>query len=204
MSILQSKFDGDLIPCTELTFTSRTAFTFDFTQANWHELERIIAQHIGDISDVHQGYRDLRTKLGIGWRNRIPAPVRLSGRIDRLAQVPDIIRAYNRISGWSGLALGMHDIQKLVGGRVVLDTLESRIQFFRVDGKESYGEPGEYGYQDADGLICRLEVMQCQRTAVSTDTSDFLLIFQGNPNTPLSYLEAVRQWTRSMLTLCPE
>lgn len=199
MKILRSQFDANMIPCDELLFTSPTAYSFDFSKANWSDLQRVVDVHFDDVTQVHEGYRDLRRMLGIGWRNRIPAPIRLSGRQDRLAEVPDLIRAYNRVSGWTGLALGMHDIAKLAGGQVTLGTLTSRTQFFRVDGKEVYAEEGEYGYMDDDGVVCRLEVMQCQRTCADSDTRDFLMIFQGNPRTPMSYIEAVRNWMQSMI-----
>lgn len=204
MKILRSQFDTDLIPCDELLFTSPTAFGFDFSKADWPGLQRVVDEYFDDVTRVHEGYRELRQKLGIGWRNRIPAPVRLSGREDRLAEVPNLIRAYNRISGWSGLALGMHDIAKLAGRQVTLRTLDSRTQFFRVDGKEVFAEEDEYCYLDDDGVVCRLEVMQCQRTSVDPDTGDFFMIFQGNPRTPMSYIEAVRNWTRSMVALAAD
>ena len=48
------------------------------------------------------------------------------------------------------------------------------------DGEKMLARKGEYVYSDDDGVICRLAIKQCNRTKITTETKDVLVILQGN------------------------
>ena len=61
--------------------------------------------------------------------------------------------------------------------------------------------PGEYAYvDDADDVICRLEVRQVEKTKVTAATRDLFLIVQGNPATSAEAVRAGHERLVAVLT----
>jgi DNA/RNA-binding domain of Phe-tRNA-synthetase-like protein len=90
------------------------------------------------------------------------------------------VDVYNIVSALTGISVGAHDTGKLVS--------DARLEFipqdirFRMIGKggEDVAEKGEYGYTDDSGIICRMDIKQSERTKVTEQTHDILVIFQGH------------------------
>jgi len=160
------------------------------------ELERVIKSETPailtrDDKKVHilNTYHDLHARFG--GQLFTPAPRYLLDFLterQRLMQINALVDLYNYISLKYALALGAHDLDK-VDGQVSLNITDGSEVFYPLGSTEPVPvQPGEYAYMDEREILCRLEVKQCEKTKVTTDTTDCFFIIQGNPATPMEYL----------------
>ncbi len=106
----------------------------------------------------------------------------------RLMQINALVDAYNLISLKYALALGAHDLSH-VDGRVSFNLTTGNELFIPLGATAPEPvTPGEYAYMDEREILCRLDVKQCEKTKVTTETRDCIFIIQGNSATPLEYL----------------
>ncbi len=139
---------------------------------------------------VLQAYYELYQKLGVSEDFTPPAAhlLNLIKRNGRLPNINTVVDCYNLISARTRLSIGAHNLAHIRGD----------ITFRLTDGTEHYiplGEEnpvkvntGEYACTDAEKIICRLDVKQCQETRITKETSRFMLYVQGNRNTSPDYL----------------
>ena len=142
--------------------------------------------------DIHadpilEGFNILHDKSGVKRRKNIPASENLVKLLIRHEGMPFINQAvdiYNVISLESKLALGAHDIDK-VDGNVTLRFTDGSEQFQPIGQAEpGLSNPHEYSYcDDANEVLCRLEVRQVEKTKVTEDTRSIFYIVQGNAST---------------------
>ncbi|HLD25216.1 MAG TPA: phenylalanine--tRNA ligase beta subunit-related protein [Patescibacteria group bacterium] len=158
------------------------------------KLQEIIS--VSQIEDdvILKGFRDLHEKVGRSNRKYIASPEALLNFIvskGRLPKINPIVDMYNLISSQSRLALGAHDVIKIVGN-VTLRLTKGNESFIPLGKTEpEIVQPGEYAYIDeGNNVICRLEVLQCNQTKITPETTDMFLIIQGNPNTDISYVRS--------------
>lgn len=137
---------------------------------------------------VLAGFRELHTRVGRSNRRFVASPEALVGRFVRTGALPRVnllVDIYNLVSLKTRLALGAHDLAHVVGG----------VTLRLADGSEGFhplGAPapepvfaGEYGYIDgANDVLCRMEVLQVEKTKVTLDTTAAFYIVQGNMHTP--------------------
>ena len=99
---------------------------------------------------------------------------------------------YSMISLESKLALGAHDIDR-VDGNVTLRFTDGTEKFQPIGQTEpGLSNPHEYSYcDDANEVLCRLEVRQVEKTKVSEDARNIFYIVQGNAATPDPLLQDV-------------
>jgi DNA/RNA-binding domain of Phe-tRNA-synthetase-like protein len=105
-------------------------------------------------------------------------------------QINALVDLYNFISLKYALALGAHDLAKI----------EGEFRFDLTDGSELFNplgadaaepvDPGEYAYRDDREILCRLDVKQCEKTKVTTETEGCVFIIQGNDATSEEYLHS--------------
>jgi methionyl-tRNA synthetase len=97
--------------------------------------------------------------------------------------IPNIntfVDLYNIFSIETGIAVGAHDMTKLEGN-VKLTLSDKELTYPGMgDLKPVKVHKGEFIYKDNQGVICRLLVKQGDRTKITKDTTDVLVIFQGN------------------------
>ncbi|MBQ8942259.1 MAG: tRNA ligase [Firmicutes bacterium] len=148
--------------------------------------------------DVHtdpilEGFNILHDKAGVKRRKNIPASENLIKQLVKKQDLPLINQAvdiYNLISIESKLALGAHNI----------DNTEGNVTLRFTNGTEKYqplgqSEPtlslaGEYSYcDDANEVLCRLEIRQVLKTLVDESTKNVFYIVQGNAETPDELLQ---------------
>jgi DNA/RNA-binding domain of Phe-tRNA-synthetase-like protein len=99
------------------------------------------------------------------------------GAFPRINAFVDI---YNIVSALTGVSIGAHDVRKIAGD-VCLKVLEKDTPFEVIGGgRYSIAWKGEYGYTDDDGIICRLDIKQAEKTKVTEMTRDAFVIFQGH------------------------
>lgn len=137
---------------------------------------------------VLAGFHALHRAFDVPTRKLFSAPENLFRHLEKRGDLPRIsplVDLYNAISLESGLALGAHDI----------DRVDGDIHLRLTDGSENFHpvgaslpepvRPGEYAYlDDANDILCRLEVRQVEKTKVTEHTRNVFLIVQGNSATP--------------------
>ena len=148
--------------------------------------------------DVHadpilEGFNILHDKAGVKRRKNIPASENLIKLLVKHEGMPFINQAvdiYNMISLKSKLALGAHDIDR-VDGNVTLRFTDGTEKFQPIGQTEpGFSNPHEYSYcDDANEVLCRLDVRQVEKTKVSEDTRNIFYIVQGNAATQDSLLQ---------------
>jgi len=132
---------------------------------------------------VFAGYIELHDRYTV--QKGIPSSS--AGLIDFILEkgsVPKIntfVDIYNVVSSFTGISIGAHDIDKLEGVPR-LDIIKQDTYFKMIGGgKDGIARKGEYGYIDERGILCRMDIKQCDRTKVTENTKRVLMIFQGNP-----------------------
>ena len=94
-------------------------------------------------------------------------------------KINTFVDIYNVISSFTGISIGAHDIDKLEG-TPKLEIIKQDTQLKMIGGgKDGVARKGEYGYIDEKGILCRIEIKQCDRSKVTEDTKQVLMIFQG-------------------------
>lgn len=148
--------------------------------------------------DVHadpvlEGFNILHDKAGVKRRKNIPASENLIKQLVKKQDLPFINQAvdiYNLISIESKLALGAHNIDK-TEGNVTLRFTDGTEKYQPLGQSEAGLSPaGEYSYcDDANEVLCRLEIRQVLKTLVDENTKNVFYIVQGNAETPNELLQ---------------
>jgi DNA/RNA-binding domain of Phe-tRNA-synthetase-like protein len=130
------------------------------------------------------GFRKLHEAVGRSNKKYIASTEKLLALLLATGDLPRVnllVDIYNQVSVQTGLSLGSHDIEKVVGG-IHLRLTEGTESFISMG--ETAPKPvgaGEYAYIDeADRILCRLEVRQADATKITFDTRNCILIIQGN------------------------
>jgi len=134
-------------------------------------------------SAVFEGYIELHDRYAE--KKGIPSSsAALIDFILKKGTVPKIntfVDIYNLVSSFTGISIGAHDIDKL-DGTPKLDIFTRDMPFKMIGGgRDGVARQGEYGYIDEKGVLCRMDIKQCDRTKVTENTKRVLMIFQGNP-----------------------
>ncbi len=148
--------------------------------------------------DVHsdpilEGYNVLHDVTGVKRRKNIPASENLIKLLKKgqgdLFSINLAVDIYNLISLETKLALGAHDLDKTTGN-VTLRFTDGSENFQPLGQSEpTHPNPHEYSYCDDDNdVLCRLEIRQVQKTAVTQDTKNIWYIIQGNQETETEQL----------------
>ena len=110
-------------------------------------------------------------------------------------KLPDInllVDIYNLVSIKTKLALGAHDTRH-INGNVNLRLTNGDEHFIPLGYKESKpAGTGVYAYiDDANDVLCWMEVRQVEKTKITLDTSECFYIVQGSKETPAKYIKSV-------------
>jgi DNA/RNA-binding domain of Phe-tRNA-synthetase-like protein len=152
-----------------------------------------LAKHEIEDNRILLGFRRLHDKVGVNNKKLVSSPenllrfVKNTGKFPRVNPVVDI---YNLISIKYSLAIGAHDTS-CIQGNVTLRLAKGDERYWPLGGKTlERVKAGEYVYvDDANDVICRLEVRQVEKTKVTDDTKSCFYIVQGNEETQLSYIK---------------
>ncbi len=130
---------------------------------------------------VHKAYRDLHSTYG---HDNMPGSpedmIRFVVEKGSLPNINNIVDLYNAFSAKTGISIGAHDIKELSGlPKLVILKKDKEFRHATTNEKgKAYKD--EFSYVDKKGILCRLDIKQGNRTKVTQDTSDVLIIFQGN------------------------
>ncbi|PSO45828.1 MAG: hypothetical protein BRC25_00765 [Parcubacteria group bacterium SW_6_46_9] len=139
-----------------------------------------------------RGFRNLHESVGVS-DYQVASPENLLKFVLKRGDLPHVnllVDIYNLVSVETRLALGAHDDDKVSGD----------VHLRMTSGGEKYVPLGSntaktvdenlYSYMDDENdVICFLEVMQAEKTKVTTDTTDCFYIVQGNSNVSDSHLK---------------
>ena len=147
--------------------------------------------------DVHtdpilEGFNLLHDKTGVKRRKNIPASenlIKLLKKNHGMFYINQAVDIYNLISLESKLALGAHNIDR-VEGDVTLRFTDGSERFVPIGQTEPVPvAPHEYSYcDDANEVLCRLEIRQVEKTKVDESARNIFYIVQGNEATPYELL----------------
>jgi len=133
----------------------------------------------------------------------ISAPENLMNYIERTGTIPNIntfVDLYNIISLKTGISIGAHDVAKLKGD-VKMILLDKDMQFEEINTRNTAAaKKGEFAYLDEKGIICRLDIKQCDRTKVTEGTKSVFIILQGSSEISLDDLNEVREELEGVLS----
>lgn len=161
--------------------------------------ERVLAKILAEVASdsikddpILQGFRQLHSAMGCSNRKNVAAPESLLKHVVKSGQLPHVnllVDIYNLVSLETRLALGAHDIDK-IDGNVSLRLTNGQENFWPLG--EAAPKPvkaGEYAYiDDANDVICHLEVKQVEKTKVTLDTTRCFYTVQGNKETDGQYV----------------
>ena len=137
---------------------------------------------------ILEGFNLLHDKTGVKRRKNIPASenlIKLLRKNHGMFYINRAVDIYNLISLESRLALGAHDIDR-VEGNVTLRFTDGSERFVPIGQTEPVPvAPHEYCYcDDANEVLCRLEIRQVEKTKVEESARNIFYIIQGNEATP--------------------
>lgn len=121
----------------------------------------------------------------------------------RLPNINTVVDSYNLVSAETGLAIGAHDLDRIVGS----------IRFAITNGSEKYTplgasvaekvNPGEYACMDDEKILCRLDKKQCAETKITKSTTQFMVYVQGNRFVSSKALQAaLEEVAKNVTTFC--
>lgn len=152
--------------------------------------------------DVHadpilEGFNILHDKTGVKRRKNIPASenlIRLLVKHQGMSYINLAVDIYNLISLESRLALGAHNMDK-ADGNVTLRFTDGTERFVPIGLSEPIPvRPHEYSYcDDANEVLCRLEIRQVEKTKVDEAAKNVFYIVQGNEAVDDSLLKETAQ-----------
>lgn len=140
-----------------------------------------------------QGYRELHSAVGFSNRDFVASPEALI-KSGRLPQVNLLVDIYNLVSIETRLSFGAHDLARVQGNIHLRLTTGSEGYWPLGSPEPKPVRPGAYAYiDDADEVICLLEVRQVHKTRVTLETRDCFYIIQGNPAASQPALQAAAE-----------
>lgn len=158
------------------------------------ELRHELVPGFVERDPVLAGFRALHDAVGRSNRRFPSSAEALVGLFLRKGVVPSVnplVDLYNGVSLTTRLSLGAHDLAHVIGDITLRFTTgaERFVPLGAVDPEPI--SPGEYCYIGGSGeVLCRLEHRQCERTKVTTATTDCFYILQGNVDTSRELIES--------------
>ena len=143
---------------------------------------------------VLEGFHVLHDHAHVRRKHNVPAPMTLIKLLTKRGDAPyinKVVDIYNTVSMETRLALGAHDLAH-VEGNVTLRMTDGSERYVPLGAREPVAvAAGEYAYcDDANEVLCRLEVRQVNKTATTPATTDAFFIVQGNKATSDEYVSA--------------
>ncbi len=137
---------------------------------------------------ILEGFNILHDRTGVKRRKNIPASenlIKLLKKNRGMFYINQAVDIYNLISLESKLALGAHNIDR-VEGNVTLRFTDGSERFVPIGQSEPIPVAAhEYSYcDDANEVLCRLEIRQVEKTKVDEEAQNVFYIVQGNDAAP--------------------
>jgi len=168
----------------------------------------VLATQGGDprIDPILDSYRTQVAAIGRSPKKCPPAAENLLQLIRRAGRFPRIntaVDAYNITVCHTGLALGVHDLDRL--GQTITFRRCKGGEAFRAVGSDSIKQtaPGDYVYSDERRVLAWLDSKDSDDVKLSAETQNALIVIQGTASTTRSYThEAIEDAARRIITFC--
>jgi DNA/RNA-binding domain of Phe-tRNA-synthetase-like protein len=146
---------------------------------------------------ILEGFNILHDRTGVKRRKNIPASenlIKLLKKNRGMFYINQAVDIYNLISLESKLALGAHNIDR-ADGNITLRFTDGSERFVPIGQSEPIPVAAhEYSYcDDANEVLCRLEIRQVEKTKVDEEAQNVFYIVQGNDATPDELLRETAQ-----------
>ena len=169
----------------------------EYREARLQELAAEYAELDVHADPILEGFNLLHDKTGVKRRKNIPASenlIKLLKKNNGMFYINQAVDIYNLISLESKLALGAHNIYR-VDGNVTLRFTDGSERFVPIGQTEPIPVAAhEYSYcDDANEVLCRLEIRQVEKTKVDEEARNIFYIVQGNEATPDELLTQTAQ-----------
>ena len=152
-------------------------------------------------NQILEGYRELYPNRESS--DYVPPAEHLIEIIKKNGRFPNIntvVDSYNLVSVKTFLSIGAHDTSH-INGDVVFRITNGSEQYTSLGANESVKvSAGEYACMDADKILCRFDLRQCNETKITKETKEFIVYVQGNKNVELAYLESALKETCDLIT----
>ena len=191
---------GVKLVCGIIRGVDNNGDTEEWTQYRTKKIKEFYEAYQG--FDVHadpiiEGYNILHDNTGVKRRKNIPSTQNLikilekSGDIYYISRVVDI---YNVLSLDNKLSYGAHDM-RFIDGNITLRFTDGSERFVPIGQSEPIPVAAhEYSYcDDANEVLCRLEIRQVEKTKVDEEAQNVFYIVQGNDATPDELLRETAQ-----------
>ncbi len=151
---------------------------------------------------VLRGFRDLHAAVGFSNRQYVSAPENLLTNLLRAGRFPHVnllVDIYNLVAVETRIALGAHDIAR-VDGNIHLRMTRGDEGYWPIGSPApNRTRPGGYAYvDDANDVLCMLEVRQVEKTRATVETRESFYIVQGNAE---AGLDVVRSAANQLVAL---
>ncbi len=166
-------------------------------------LEKEIKKTSYENNKVLNGYDELYSSIGLNPSEFVTPGkklVKLVKKNGKFPKINSVVDAYNVVSAKYLVAVGVHDLDKISGG----------VKFHLTSGGEKFVplnkekpvkvNKGEFAFSDDKEILCRLDVMQCNKTKVSKQTKNLLVYVQGNKQTSKKYLNTALKEICELIT----
>jgi DNA/RNA-binding domain of Phe-tRNA-synthetase-like protein len=149
-------------------------------------------------------FQEMLRKVGVNPRREAPSVERLLTFVLKRGDLPTInslVDAYNLVSVRSCCSLGAHDLDR-IAPPVTLRLLTGRETFTPLGSETAVAViPGEYAYvDDADRVLCRLDLFQAEFSKVTERTANAVLIIEGTAAHPREVLRQAFANTIELVT----
>lgn len=177
----------------------------DYQQQVFSELIPDLSKEMLKKDPVLEGYRNLRTKLGLSRNKYIcssEALLKLLLKKNTLPHVNLLVDIYNLLSVKTHISIGAHELGMI--DQYLDFKITSGSEIFIPMGSDEAIEisKGEYAYIDGGNeVLCRFDHRQCHKTRITEATRSCLLIIQGNPYTTKEHISNVAE---ELMTLVNE
>ncbi len=130
------------------------------------------------------GYREIYQRLGAGNGTLVSSCETLLNMVRKNGSLPKIntlVDLYNCVSALHLVTVGAHDADKIDGDLHVITTCGK--EFFLPLGaeKEEKLPLGEFAYTDDKKVLCRMDIRQCDKSKVTTQTKEAIVFANSNP-----------------------
>lgn len=131
-----------------------------------------------------QGFKALHKQVSSRPDKLTASPLGLLQFLEAYGDIPrinGIVDVYNAVSIKTVLAIGAHNLSN-VQGDITLRMTDGSEGFWPLGAaKPAKVAKGEYAYiDDANDILCRLEVRQVEKTKITMNSSDVFYIVQGH------------------------
>lgn len=177
----------------------------------WNQRLNSLEQQYASL-DYHtdprlEGYHILHDRAGVKRRKNIPSAenlIRMLRKHGTLPTINPVVDIYNLFSVENRLCIAAHDLSHIEGGITVKFPMGTERYIPMGQNEPVPLDEHEYYYCDqADDVLCRLELHQCNKTIVTAETRDLLLIIEGHDDTPDSLLgETARELVNTIVRYC--